>query len=185
LTEAPLLGVRIEYCGEVSRLNVKPMTAAALAAVLRPSLEQVNMVSAASLARDRGIAVEEMLCTEHGVYESYIKLTVKTTQYERSIAGTVFSNGRPRIIQMRDIDMDFEVTPHMLFVRNEDKPGFIGAFGSMMGAAGVNIATFNLGRERPGGDAIAVVAVDEEVPGEVLNEVARLPHVVRVRRLRF
>lgn len=185
LTEAPLLGVRIEYCGEVSRLNVKPMTAAALAAVLRPSLEQVNMVSAASLARDRGIAVEEMLCTEHGVYESYIKLTVKTTQYDRSIAGTVFSNGRPRIIQMRDIDMDFEVTPHMLFVRNEDKPGFIGAFGSMMGAAGVNIATFNLGRERPGGDAIAVVAVDEEVPGEVLNEVARLPHVVRVRRLRF
>ncbi|MGD9785684.1 MAG: phosphoglycerate dehydrogenase [Hyphomicrobiaceae bacterium] len=185
LTEVAIKGVRIEYCGEVAELNVKPMTAAALAGVLRPSLSDVNMVSAASFARDRGIAVEEVRCSKHGIYESYIKLTVRTDAYERSVAGTVFSHGRPRIIQVRNIDMDFEVTPHMLFVRNQDRPGFIGQFGMVMGEAGVNIATFNLGRETAGGDAIAVVAVDEPVTDAVLSRVVALPQVVRARRLSF
>ncbi|MCB1526402.1 MAG: phosphoglycerate dehydrogenase [Hyphomicrobiaceae bacterium] len=185
LTDVPIKGIRLEYCGDVAELNVKPMTAAALAGVLRPLLADVNMVSAASNARDRGITIEEVLCSEHGVYESYIKLTVKTEAYHRSVAGTVFSNGRPRIIQVRDIDMDFEVAPHMLFVRNQDQPGFIGSFGSLMGDAGVNIATFNLGREKPGGDAIAVVAVDQPVANQVLEKLVALPQVVRARRLQF
>ncbi len=185
LTEVPIKGIHIEYCGDVAELNVKPMTAAALAGVLRPSLADVNMVSAATSARDRGIAIEETLCSAHGAYESYIKLTVKAEAYHRSVAGTVFSNGQPRIIQVRDIDMDFEVAPHMLFVRNQDRPGFIGQFGSIMGDAGVNIATFNLGREKPGGDAIAVVAVDEHVSDAVLAQVTALPQVLRVRRLHF
>ncbi len=185
LTDVPIKAVKIEYCGEVSDLNIKPMTAAAMAGVLRPLLADVNMVSAATIARERGIAIEESLCSAHGVYESYIKLTVKTEPYDRSVAGTVFSSGRPRIIQVRDIDMDFEVTRDMLFVRNQDRPGFIGRFGTIMGEAGVNIATFNLGRDRPGGDAIAILAVDERVPDDVLTKVAALPMVIRARRLSF
>ena len=110
---------------------------------------------------------------------------MKTDAYLLSIAGSVFSNGRPRIFQIRDIDMDFEVMPHMLFVRNQDRPVFIGQFGSIMGEAGVNIATFNLGRERAGGDAIAIVAVDEHVSDNVLAKVSALPQVLRVRRLGF
>ena len=185
LTGIPIKGVRIEYCGDVSALNIKPMTAAALAAVLRPTLQDINMVSAATIAKDRGISVEEMLCSEHGVYESYVKLTVKTDEYNRSVAGTVFSDGRPRIIQVRDINMDFELTPHMMFVRNADKPGFIGSFGQVMGDEGVNIATFNLGREKPGGDAITVVALDAPVSDKILEKVTALPQVVRAKRLEF
>ncbi len=185
LTDVPIKGIRIEYCGDVAALNVKALTAAAVASVLRPSLAEINMVSATSVARERGIAVEEVLCASHSVYESFVKLTVKTDSYERAVAGTVFSSGRPRIIQVRDIEMDFEVTPHMLFVRNQDRPGFIGQFGSIMGEAGVNIATFNLGRISPGGDAIALVAVDERVADAVLAKVEALPQVVRVRRLSF
>ncbi len=185
LTDVPLKGVHMEYCGDVSTLNVKPMTAAALAGVLRPKLQDINMVSAGVIAKDRGVAVEELLCAEHGVYESYIKLTVKTPEYNRSVAGTVFSDGRPRIIQVRDINMDFEVTPHMMFVRNSDKPGFIGAFGQLMGDHGVNIATFNLGREHAGGDAITVVALDESIGEEILDKVTALEHVVRAKRLEF
>ena len=129
--------------------------------------------------------MQELLCAEHGVYESYIKLTVKTPEYNRSVAGTVFSDGRPRIIQVRDINMDFAVTPHMMFVRNADKPGFIGAFGQLLGNHGVNIATFNLGREQPGGDAITVVALDESIGDDILQEVTSLEHVVRAKRLEF
>ncbi len=185
LTETNPRGVRIEYCGEVANLNTKPMTAAGLAGVLRPLLSDVNMVSAAANAERRGLKVEEVARTQDGAYESYIRLTVLTDEYERSIAGTVFSDGRPRIIQIRNIDMEFEVSPHMLFVRNADKAGFIGRFGTLLGDNGVNIATFNLGREKPGGDAICVVTLDEAITDEMLGKVQALQHVVRARRLAF
>jgi D-3-phosphoglycerate dehydrogenase / 2-oxoglutarate reductase len=185
LTETSIRGIRIEYSGEVATLNTKPLTAAALAGVLRPLLADVNMVSAAVNAKERGMRLEEVSRGQDGAFESYIKLTVKTDEYDRSIAGTVFSDGRPRIIQVRDIGMEFELSPHMLFVRNADKPGFIGRFGTVMGEAQVNIATLNLGRDKPGGDAICIVAVDEPVSEEVMGKVRALPQVVRVNRLQF
>ena len=112
-------------------------------------------------------------------------MSVRTDECDRSVAGTVFADGRPRIIQVRDINMEFEVAPHMLFIRNADKPGFIGKFGSLMGEHNVNIATLNLGRDRPGGDAICLVAVDEAISDAVLAKVTQLPMVVRANRLRF
>jgi D-3-phosphoglycerate dehydrogenase len=185
LTETSLKGVRLEYSGEVATLNTKPLTAAALAGVLRPSLSDVNMVSAAVNAKERGIRLEEVTRSQEGAFESYIRLTVRTDELERSVAGTVFSDGRPRIIQVRNIDMEFELAPRMLFIRNSDKPGFIGKLGTLMGEAGLNIATFNLGREKPGGDAICMVAVDETVPEDVLRKIRALPQVVRVQPLQF
>jgi D-3-phosphoglycerate dehydrogenase len=185
LTQTSIHGIRIEYSGEVATLNTKPLTATALAAVLRPSLSDVNMVSAAVSAKERGIVLEEVTRSQEGAFESYIRLTVKADEFDRSVAGTVFSDGRPRIIQVRDINMEFELAPRMLFIRNFDKPGFIGAFGKLMGEAALNIATLNLGRDKPGGDAICMVAVDEQVPEEVLAKVRALPQVVRVNRLEF
>jgi D-3-phosphoglycerate dehydrogenase len=185
LMETSFSGVRLEYAGEVAALNVKPMTAAALAGVLRTSLPGVNMVSAASLAKERGVVVEEVCRSKADMFESLVRLTITTPEYQRSIAGTVAAGGRPRIIELRGIAMDFEASQHMLFVRNSDKPGFIGRLGTLLGEAGVNIATFNLGRERPGGDAICLVAVDAPVDDTVLAAVKALPHVVRARRLEF
>jgi D-3-phosphoglycerate dehydrogenase / 2-oxoglutarate reductase len=185
LTETSIKGIRLEYSGEVATLNTKPLTAAALAGVLRPLLSDVNMVSAAISAKERGILMEEVTRGQDGAFESYIRLTVITDDYERSVAGTVFSDGRPRIIQVRNIDMEFEVAPRMLFIRNADKPGFIGKFGMLMGEAGLNIATLNLGRDKPGGDAICMVAIDEPVSEEVLAKIKALPQVVRVNRLEF
>ena len=185
LTESSIEAVRLEYSGEVASLNTKPITSAAIAGVLRSSLAEVNMVSATSLAKERGILIEEISRDRAGMFESLFRLTVKTNQYERSIAGTVGVGGRPRIVEVRNIPMDFEVSPHMLFVRNSDKPGFIGHLGTLLGQANVNIATFNLGRENPGGDAICIVAVDEPVSDDVLASVKALTNVVRVRRLQF
>jgi D-3-phosphoglycerate dehydrogenase len=186
LTDTNIKGIKISYSGAVAQLNTKPLTAAAVASVLKPLLaDSINMVSAAAVAKERGIQVEETTKGQDGTYESYIKLTVVAEKFERSVAGTVFSDGRPRIIQVRDINMEFEVTPHMLFVRNSDKPGFIGKFGMVMGEAGVNIATLNLGRDKPGGDAICLVSTDEAVAESVLAKVKALPMVLRVNRLQF
>ncbi|MEO1281075.1 MAG: phosphoglycerate dehydrogenase [Pseudomonadota bacterium] len=185
LTDRPMKGVRIEYCGDVADLNVKPMTAVAIAGAMRPSLADVNMVSAKDSAEKRGITISESTCSDSGVYESYIKLTVVTEEYERSVAGTVFSDGRPRFIQVRDINMDFELTPNMIFVRHQDRKGFIGEFGMAAAKHDINIATLNLGRTEQGGDAILVAALDAQVSDEARAAVQALGEVKRVKRLQF
>ncbi|MGI9373558.1 MAG: phosphoglycerate dehydrogenase [Hyphomicrobiales bacterium] len=185
LTQTGLKGVVIEYAGDVAEMNTKALTSAALAGVMRPLLSDVNMVSAPVVARERGITVDEVQQTQRGVYDSYIRLTLKTERQERSIAGTVFSDGKPRIIQLKGINMEAEFGPHMLYITNEDKPGFIGALGSLLGDAEVNIATFNLGRQKEGGDAIALVEVDGEVPMAVINKLSALPHVKQAVELKL
>ncbi|MET0481386.1 MAG: phosphoglycerate dehydrogenase [Aestuariivirgaceae bacterium] len=185
LTDSSLVGIAIEYAGDVGELNTRALTSALLAALLRPMLGDVNMVSAPAVARERGIRVDEIRQTHRGVYDSYIRLTVRTETLERSIAGTVFSDGKPRVIQIKGINMEAELGPYMLYVTNADKPGFIGAFGTILGNRGVNIATFHLGRDQPGGNAIALVEVDGPVPPAVLAAVEALPQVRQARALRF
>ncbi len=185
LTEVALQGVAIEYAGAVGELNTRALTSAALAGFLKPMLGVVNMVSAPMVARERGIQVDETRQTARGVYDSYIRFTVIGEGFERSIAGTVFSDGKPRIIQIKGINMEAEFGPHMLYVTNADKPGFIGALGTILGGAGVNIATFHLGRETRGGHAIALVEIDEPIPAAALAAVQELPHVRQARTLAF
>jgi len=185
LTDEPVTGVVIEYAGDVGEMNIKALTSAALSGVLQPMLGTVNMVSAPVVARERGIKVDEVRQTQRGAYETYIRLTVKTAHLERSVAGTVFSDGKARVIQIKGIDMEAEFGPHMLYVTNEDKPGFIGALGTILGNAGVNIATFNLGRRVQGGEAICLVSIDEAPPAAVLQAVSSLPHVKQAKPLAF
>ena len=185
LTEDAIKGIRIEFEGEVSTLNTKPMVAAALAAVLKPSLSDINMVSAPQIAKDRGIAVETTNREQQGAYENYIRLTVTTDKQVRAVAGTVFANGKPRIIQVKGINMEAELTPSMLYVTNEDKPGHIGRLGTLLGSLGVNIANFNLGRAEVGGDAIALLSIDGTLNDAQIKQVASLPGVHQARSLAF
>ena len=185
LTETAISDIVIEYAGEVAEMNTRALTSALLAGLLRPILGDVNMISAPMVARERGIKVDEIRQTPRGTYESYVRLTVKTERQERSVAGTVFSDGKPRIIQIKGINMEAELGPHMLYVTNADKPGFIGALGTTLGNAGVNIATFHLGRQTRGGDAIALIEIDEAITSDVLKAVRTLPHVRQAKLLRF
>ena len=185
LTEASIRQVKITYEGEVAGFNTKALTASALAGLLRPALSQVNVVSAPAVAKERGIVIEEATRAAESDYESLITLTVTTDSQERAVAGTVFTDGKPRIVQIKDIKVDAEFAPAMLYVTNEDKPGFIGRFATTLGDAGVNIATFALGRDAPGGSAIALVEVDGEVPPVVLGRIEGLPGVKAAKALRF
>jgi D-3-phosphoglycerate dehydrogenase len=185
LTEGGLTAVRIEYEGAVAGMNTRALTSAAIAGLLKPLLAEVNMVSAPAIARERGVAIEEVLREEAETYESVIRLTVTTEDFTRHIAGTVFADGKPRIIDIKGIEIEAAFAPTMLYVTNEDRPGYIGALGATLGAAGVNIATFNLGRAAPGGDAIALVQIDGEMSDEVVAKVAALQHVRQARALRF
>ncbi|OZA90855.1 MAG: phosphoglycerate dehydrogenase [Azorhizobium sp. 39-67-5] len=185
LTDTDIKTIRITYEGEVAKLKVKALTSAAVAGLLRPALADINVVSAPSVAKERGIVVEETTRAAEADFDSLITLTVITDSYERSVSGTVFADGAPRIVNIKGIKVDAEFAPSMLYVTNEDKPGFIGRFASLLGDAGVNIATFALGRDRQGGDAIALVEVDGPVPANVLEKVAALPQVKQAKGLSF
>ena len=185
LTDTNIKTVRIVYEGAVAQLKVKALTSAAVAGLLRPALPDVNVVSAPSVAKERGIIVEETTRAATGDFESLITLTVVTDKYERSVSGTVFADGHPRIVNIKGIKVDAEFAPSMVYITNEDKPGFIGRFASVLGDAGVNIATFALGRDHAGGDAIALVAVDGKVPAELVSKLEALPHVKQAKTLGF
>jgi D-3-phosphoglycerate dehydrogenase len=177
--------VQIVYEGAVAHQKIKAATAAALAGLLRPILEDINPVSAPIVAKDRGIAVEETTREAQSDYESLVTLVAETAEGEIRVSGTVFHDGKPRIVHVGDIAIDAEFAPSMIFVRNEDRPGFIGRFAGALGEAEVNIATFALGRDRPGGGAVALVAIDGEMPEPSLATIQSLPGVKQAIRLKF
>ncbi len=185
LTEEPLIGIVIEYAGDVGNLNTRALTSAALAGILEAQIGIVNMVSAPVVAKERGIKVDEVKQSKRGAYETYIRITVKTEKFERAVAGTVFADGRPRIIQIKGIELECNFGPHMLYITNNDRPGFVGRVGTLLGNAGINMGTFHLGRIAEGGDAISIIETDGAVPQAVMDQVQDVPNVVQVRALRF
>ncbi len=185
LTDSDIKGIVIEYAGDVGELNTKALTSAAVAGILKEQLGSINMVSAPVVAKERGIKVDEVKQTKRGAYETYIRITIKTDKYERAVAGTVFGDGKPRIIQIKGIELECNFGPHMLYITNKDKPGFVGRVGTLLGNAGVNMGTFHLGRLVEGGDAISIIETDGAVPQAVMDEVQNVPNVVQVKALRF
>ncbi|HEY7458808.1 MAG TPA: phosphoglycerate dehydrogenase [Xanthobacteraceae bacterium] len=185
LTETGISKVQITYEGAVCQMKSKALTSAALAGLLRPMLGEVNVVSSAVIAKERGMVVEETTREAAGDYESLITITVVTERQSRSVSGTVFADGRPRIVNIKGIRMDAEFGPSMIYITNLDKPGFIGKFSSTLGDAGINIATFHVGREAPGGNAIALIEIDGEMPANVLAKVRALPQVQQAKLLKF
>ena len=185
LTETGISKVQLSYEGHVAQMNTKALTSAAMAGLLRPMLQDVNVVSAPTVAKDRGIVIEEVTREAEGDYDSLITVTVTTERQSRHVSGTVFADGRPRIVNIKGIRMDAEFGPQMIYITNFDKPGFIGKFSTTLGDAGINIATFHVGREAPGGNAVALIEVDGEVPADVLKKVQALPQVQQAKPLRF
>ena len=184
MVDVGLKAIDIAYEGHVAALNVKPMTATALAGVLRPMLAEVNMVSAPAVAKERGITLSESRQEQSPIFDSLMRITVTTELGKRVFAGTLIG-GSPRVVEVKGMELDAPFMPAMLYVNNLDKPGFIGALGAALAEAGVNIATFNLGRTASGGDAIALVGVDQAPDAALLAKVKALPHVKEVRSLVF
>jgi D-3-phosphoglycerate dehydrogenase len=187
VTEHALEEIEIEYVGEVGTLNLRPLTAALTAGLLLPLVGEggVNMVSAPVVARERGIHITETRKDAQGAFGSYVRLIVRTEQQTRSVAGTIYSDGKPRFIQIKGINLESEPMRFMLYTTNTDVPGYIGALGTKLGDLGVNIATFALGRREKSGEAIALLGVDDAIAPDTLAEIAALPQVRQAKALRF
>jgi len=184
-TKTAYTEITVEYDGLVAELNTKPLTAVILQGLLAPLMEGVNMVSAPVIARERNIDICEITRDTAGAYQTLIKVSVTTESQTRTISGTLFNASDPRIVEIKGIPIDAQLGPNMLFITNHDKPGLIGALGTTLGNAGVNIATFNLGRAEEGGDAIALIEVDGAPSQTLIDEICALDHVVMVKAMQF
>ena len=185
VTESGITKVVIEFEGQVTNLSTRPLSAVALQGLLSHQLDSVNMVNAPILAKDRNIDISEVLHDRAGNYQTLVRLKVTTEKRVREVAGTLFSDEHPRIVEVNGIAVEAELLPHMLFLANADRPGFIGRLGTALGDAGVNIATFHLGRNAQDGEALALIALDEAIPESVLAKVQRLPDVKEAKALSF
>jgi D-3-phosphoglycerate dehydrogenase len=184
-TKTAIKEVTVTYEGHVAELNTRPLTAIALKGLLGPLMESVNMVNAPAIARERDIKVTEVKREQHPLYQTLMTLTVTTERQTRSVSGTLFGGSLPRLVDINDIHIEAEVGSHMLYVVNDDKPGFIGALGTTLGQAGVNIASFHLGRRQDGGTALALLNLDQPVDDALCTKVGALPHVKQVQALSF
>ncbi len=185
LTDEPIKAVNITFDGVAADMNLAALESAAIAGLMKATNPEVNMVSAPVVAAERGIRISRTTQPKGGVFDGYIKLTMVTDERERSIAGTVFSDGKPRFIQIKGINIDAEIGRHMLYTTNRDVPGIIGALGGILGRGGVNIANFTLGRADVGEEALALLYVDEPVPASVLEELEATEFFRMIRPLSF
>ena len=178
-------GVAIEAEGAAAGLNQKPITGAVLAGLMHVYSDTVNMVNAPFLAKERGLDVREVRHDREGDYHTLVRVAVKTAKGEKSVAGTLFGNAAPRLVEIFGIKVEAELGGEMIYIVNDDQPGFIGRLGTTLGEAGINIGTFNLGRRAAGGEAIALVSVDSPIGGALVKQLKALPGVREVKPLRF
>ena len=176
LLRGPAKGLEITYKGSVTKLNTSPMSTAALAGLLKAAMPEVNMVSAPVLAKERSINLTESYVDEAERAESLIRLTVQTEERKFAIVGTIY-RGEPRIVRIFGVPMDAAFSDNMLYVRNEDRPGFVGKLGNLLGEANINIATFSMGRVEQGGDAVCLVSIDEAPSAAFCKEIEAIAHV--------
>ncbi|MBO9399419.1 MULTISPECIES: phosphoglycerate dehydrogenase [unclassified Shimia] len=185
MTDEPIKAINILYDGVAADMNLAALNCAVVAGIMKKANPDVNMVSAPVVAKERGIQISTTNQDKSGTFDGYIKVTVVTDKRERSIAGTVFSDGKPRFIQIKGINIDAEIGANMLYTTNEDVPGIIGTLGQTLGDNGVNIANFTLGRADVGGEAIALLYVDEPVPAEARAKLAETDMFRQIKPLAF
>jgi D-3-phosphoglycerate dehydrogenase len=185
LTETSIATVSIEFQGHVADLNIRPLISAVLNGLLRYQLDSVNMVSAPLIARERGIDVSETIHESPGDYETLIRVTTNSERRSRCVSGTLFGGDKPRIVEINQFPIEAELSEHMLYTTNKDKPGVIGQLGQTLGDAGINIATFHLGRTAPGEEAIALLQIDGTVDKALIDRIAALPNVTQAKALQF
>jgi D-3-phosphoglycerate dehydrogenase len=184
IVEGSVKAVTIEYEGRVAMLNTKPLSNTVLLGLLRPILESVNMVSAPAVARERNISFSEMRRERESDYHTLMRLKIETDNGSLELAGSLFT-AQPRIVSIDGVTLEVELSPRMLFLRNEDRPGHIAKFTTILGDAKINIAGFYMGRTGKGKKNLSFLAVDEDVPAAVLEKIKAVPGVIKVHNLKF
>jgi D-3-phosphoglycerate dehydrogenase / 2-oxoglutarate reductase len=185
ITENAIEKIEIDYEGTVTEINTDPITSVLISYLLGSQIDNVNMVNAMQVAKARGIEIKQAYSGSGKDWRSMINVTVTTDKRTRNVTGTLFTGKEPRIVNIEGVPIEAALSKHMLFIRNDDKPGLVGGVGSLLGDAGQNIADFRLGRKEGAGEAICIVSLDAPVPDALFEKISKLPQIQSVKRLSF
>ncbi len=185
LVKGRIKGVTLTYSGVVTNYKVAPVTMAFVYGVLSPILEEtVNPVNAVDLARQRAINVQEIQSTKEEEFVNLVNAEITTDKERFSLWGTLTANNKPRIVKINSIYVEATPDGQMLFINNNDRPGIVGAVGTILAEANINIGSISFGRETQGGQVISVVNVDSGVPEPVLEKLRRKKDILFVKLIR-
>ncbi|MBI3653964.1 MAG: phosphoglycerate dehydrogenase [Acidobacteria bacterium] len=177
--------VKIEYSGDVTQHDVKPITQAILTGLLSPVIERISMVNAALVAAERGIKVSESLQRKAVDFASMIRVQTVTAAKESEVAGALFGKRDARIVRINGFNTEAIPKGHILVLFNRDAPGVLGRIASFIGDKHINIGRLYLGRKKIGESALAMVQIDHQMPAEALKELAALPDVISVQQVKL
>jgi len=185
MSDSTITSVEIVYCGDVAKLNVEPLTSTIIASILKPTMEDVNMVSAPEIAKSRGMTISKTMRDNADNFKTAIQLRVKTENRETEVTGTIFGDQILRIVSIDNVSIEAAIEPLMLFIRNRDEPGLIGNIGAVLGQSNINIANFTLGRIKNKGEAVALVAIDDPINNDIMKQLQNLKSVEKIKALKF
>ncbi len=185
LVNGRIQGIRITYSGPVTNQKLAPVTMALVFGVLSPILgETINLINSVDCARERGIKVEEIISTQEEEFLNLVSLEVISDKETFSLWGTLSANNKPRIVKVNKIYVEAIPEGHMLFINNHDRPGIVGAVGTILAAAQINIGSISFGREEQGGLVVSVVNVDSEVPTQTIEQLKKTKDILFVKPIK-
>ena len=175
--------ITITYCGDMTRLETRPLTHAILKGLLSAFTDQpVNHVNAPALAMEKGITVKEATTQATDDFTGLIKIKLEDCdERPNEIWGTIFGEIYPRIVRLGSIYMDAIPEGYMVVVRNHDRPGVIGNLGTILGNHNINIGRFQLGRRDD--QALCMINIDEPAEESVLQQIQSMPHIIFVKQV--
>lgn len=186
LVEGRLTGLDITYSGEITKHELVPLTLALVKGVLAPILQEtVNYINAVTLAKERGIKINEVKSSKEGEFVNLIQLELKTDRETRRIFGTLSSNKQPRIVKIDQYYVELSPVGELIIIQNRDKPGIIGNLGTLLGKHGINIAAMTFGRDEPGGKAVSVLNVDSPVSAKLQESIRALENILSVKVIKI
>ncbi|MBU4333332.1 MAG: ACT domain-containing protein, partial [Candidatus Omnitrophica bacterium] len=178
--------VKITYSGVVTDHKVTPVTLSLVHGLLSHILgDTINSINALEVAKDRSIAVEEVNSTKDEEFVNCIIAEIKTDKDPFVLWGTLSGNNQPRIVKVNNVYVEAVPDGNLLFINNNDKPGIVGAVGTVLAQENVNIAGITFGRESKGGLAVSVVNVDSEVSEETIKKIKNTKDVLFVKLLKI
>ncbi len=185
LAEAPMRRLSVEYVGRVAEADTRVLTLAAVKGALTGVVhEPVSYVNAPTIARERGLEVSEARTPESQDYVNLVVVRASTEAGDVAVGGTLVGpRNAERLVRVYDFDVDIAPAEHMVFFRYEDRPGVIGAVGTILGQGGINIASMEVGRKEAGGLALMCLTVDSPIPPEVLDRIVGAVGMKSARQL--
>jgi len=185
IVQSGIKSIEISYIGAVTQVNTRPLTASVLAAILSTMSDHVNLVNAPEIAKSMKINVIDTYSEDVGDWPVALGVKINCEDGVHSVMGTLFGGREPRIVQIESVPIEAAVSSYMLLIKNDDKPGMIGALGTILADAGCNIADFRLGRVGSGQTAVALVSIDSPLSDEVFSKIESIPQIRQARRLSF